>query len=49
MRVRDLMTRIVVSMPPDSTIETAARYMKENDIGMLPVGDKALVAVEQIA
>ena len=40
MRVRDLMTRIVVSMPPDSTIETAARYMKENDIGMLPVGDK---------
>ena len=40
MRVKDLMTLIVVSIPPETTVETAARYMKEHEIGILPVGDK---------
>jgi CBS domain-containing protein len=33
------MTRIVVKATPDTTAEAAARMMKKNDIGFLPVED----------
>jgi CBS domain-containing protein len=39
MRVSDIMTRIVVKATPETTVEDAARMMKKNDIGFLPVED----------
>ena len=38
MRVRGIMTRIVLTIPPESSVEYAARLMKHNEIGLLPVG-----------
>jgi CBS domain-containing protein len=35
--IRDIMTREVESAQPDMTIQDAARMMKSNDIGALPV------------
>lgn len=44
MRVRDIMTKIVVSIPEETSAENAARIMKENGVGILPVGDRHAVA-----
>jgi CBS domain-containing protein len=43
MRVKDIMTRIVLSIPEGTSVETAARMMRDHNVGMLPVGDKDLV------
>jgi CBS domain-containing protein len=40
MQAKDIMTRIVVIVPPESNVEYAARMMKEHDIGLLPVGER---------
>jgi CBS domain-containing protein len=39
MKVRDILTRDPEIVHPDATIAEAARRMRENDIGMLPVCD----------
>jgi CBS domain-containing protein len=39
MIVRDIMTRIVVKALPDTSAEDAARMMKKNAVGFLPVED----------
>jgi CBS domain-containing protein len=39
MRVRDVMTRNVKSVAPEDAIQTAARKMRDLDIGPLPVCD----------
>jgi CBS domain-containing protein len=39
MTVKDIMTRIVFTVSPDSTVENAAQVMKQNDVGLLPVED----------
>ena len=44
MRVGDVMTRIVLAVPPESSVEYAARVMKENQVGLLPVGDRDNIA-----
>jgi CBS domain-containing protein len=44
MRVKDIMTRIVLAVPPESNVAYAARVMKENQVGTLPVGDRDNVA-----
>jgi CBS domain-containing protein len=44
MRVRDVMTRTVLAVPPESNVAYAARVMKENRIGLLPVGDRDHIA-----
>jgi len=38
-KVRDIMTPIVQSVPPDTSVENAARIMRLHDIGLLPVGE----------
>jgi CBS domain-containing protein len=43
MTVKETMTRIVQSVPPETSVENAARMMKQHDIGLLPVGDKARI------
>jgi len=40
MRVKDIMTRIVVMLPPECSVEVAAEHMKKENIGLLPIGDK---------
>ncbi len=37
MKVRDIMTRQIENIPQDSTIRDAARKMRDQDVGMLPV------------
>jgi CBS domain-containing protein len=44
MTVKDVMTRTVLAVPPESSVEYAARVMKENKVGLLPVGDRDNVA-----
>ena len=39
MAVKDTMTRIVVTALPDTSVEDAARMMKQHKIGFLPVED----------
>jgi CBS domain-containing protein len=46
MRVSDVMTRHVITVPVDATIAEAAELMKNHDIGFLPVvADDILVGV----
>src|SRR5262249_6548735 len=40
MRVKDIMTKIVVTIPAETSVENAARIMKANGVGLLPIGDK---------
>jgi CBS domain-containing protein len=40
MKVADVMTKNVRLSNPDETIRDAARMMSEEDVGVLPVGDK---------
>jgi CBS domain-containing protein len=44
MRVKDIMTKIVVTIPEETSVEDAARIMKVSGIGLLPIGDKECVA-----
>lgn len=37
MQARDIMTKKPVSVTPDTLIDSAARLMKDQDVGMLPV------------
>src|SRR5262245_7291908 len=39
MLIKDVMTRDVDTIAPDTTVEVAARHMREHDIGSLPVGE----------
>lgn len=39
MQLRDVMTRDVVMCPPDATLVDAARRMRDEDVGALPVGE----------
>lgn len=40
MQVKDIMTKIVVTIPEETSVEDAARIMKANEIGLLPIGNK---------
>ncbi len=40
MRVKEIMTKIVVTITEDTSVEDAARIMKANGIGLLPIGDE---------
>ena len=37
MQVKDIMTRAVGTIPEETTVEDAARIMKVNGIGLLPI------------
>jgi len=37
MQVRDIMSREVISLPPDAPVIDALRIMSQNDIGRIPV------------
>jgi CBS domain-containing protein len=39
-QVKDIMTRTVQWVPPDTSVETAARVMALHDVGLLPIGSK---------
>jgi CBS domain-containing protein len=39
MKIRDVMTRSVELVNPDTSLEEAARKMRETDTGFLPVGE----------
>ena len=39
MRVQDIMTKDVIVASPDDTLQHAAELMKDNDFGLLPVGE----------
>lgn len=39
MKIEEIMTREVIVVHPDDTIQTAAQKMRDNDIGFLPVYD----------
>ena len=38
------MTKTVVTIPQETSVEDAARIMKTNGIGLLPIGDKKQIA-----
>jgi hypothetical protein len=40
MKVRDIMTKNVLIIPDGMSAEDAARMMRDQKIGLLPVGDK---------
>jgi CBS domain-containing protein len=44
MQVKDVMTRGVECVPPDATLQDAARKMKDLDVGPLPVCDNDRLA-----
>jgi CBS domain-containing protein len=39
-KAKDIMTRMVLTVPPECNVEYAAHVMKENQIGLLAVGDR---------
>lgn len=39
MKIRDVMTEVVDLVDPETKITDAARKMRDNDVGALPVGD----------
>ncbi len=39
-QIRDVMSRDFKWVPPETTLRDAARTMRDNDIGFLPVGEK---------
>ena len=39
MNIADAMTRTVELIDPNTTVETAARMMRDDDVGALPVGE----------
>ena len=40
MRVKDIMTTMVLIIPKETSVEDAARMMRDNRIGLLPIGEK---------
>ena len=40
MRVKDIMTKIVLMIPRETSAEDAARMMRDNSVGLLPIGEK---------
>jgi CBS domain-containing protein len=44
MKVRDIMTTNVLTIPEDSTVEDAARVMRDRNVGLLIIGDRQHVA-----
>ncbi|MBI4375364.1 MAG: CBS domain-containing protein [Elusimicrobia bacterium] len=44
MKVKDIMTRGVESVSPQSSIQEAAEFMRELDVGIIPVVDEGVVA-----
>jgi CBS domain-containing protein len=44
MKIRDVMTRSVELVNPDTSLEEAARKMRETDTGFLPVGENDRLA-----
>lgn len=44
MRVRDIMSMNVVTVPLDTSVEDAARIMRDHNIGLLAIGDKGDIA-----
>jgi CBS domain-containing protein len=40
MRVRDIMTRNPLTISEETSVEDAARIMRDHEIGLLPVGDR---------
>ena len=40
MRVKDIMTRLVLIIPKDTSVEDAARLMRDHRVGLLPIGEK---------
>ena len=40
MTVQDIMTKYTFTIPDETSVEDAARMMKDEKIGLLPVGDK---------
>lgn len=40
MQVKDIMTKIVLTVPPECKVAFAAQIMRDNRIGLLPVGDR---------
>ena len=44
MRLKDIMTRDPVVLPPDTTLKEAARRMRDLDSGVMPVGENDRLA-----
>jgi CBS domain-containing protein len=44
MRVRDIMTKNPFIVPEETSVEDAARIMREHKIGLVPIGDKENVS-----
>ena len=44
MRVRDIMTKNPFIIPEETSVEDAARMMRDHKIGLVPIGDKQKVA-----
>jgi CBS domain-containing protein len=40
MTVRDIMSKNPLTIPEQTSLEDAARIMKDQKIGLLPIGDK---------
>ncbi len=40
MKIKEIMTRELATIPPDATIRAAAQLMRDRDVGMLPVLDR---------
>jgi CBS domain-containing protein len=44
MRVRDIMTRNVLFIPEETSVEDAARLMRDQHLGLLSIGDRHHIA-----
>ena len=44
MRVRDIMTKTPLIIPEETSVEHAARMMRDHKIGLVPIGDKEKIA-----
>lgn len=40
MKIKEIMTRELATIPPDATIRAASQLMRDRDVGMLPVIDR---------
>lgn len=44
MKVQDIMTPNALTIPEETSVEVAARMMRDQKIGLLPIGDKEKIA-----
>ena len=44
MRIRDIMTTNVLFIPEETSVEDAARMMRDHHLGLLPIGDRHHIA-----